>query len=166
MSTQEIYNYLKVDDRLVTGGQPTEDQLRDAAAEGFTAVVNIAPVNPPYTPEDEAGLVRSLGMDYTYIPVNWSNPTDADFEAFERAMNRLSGEKVLLHCAANFRVTAFYSLYARRRLGWTEAEAEAFRSPIWAGSEYPIWEAYVARKQAEQQGDSIEDNDRPASGKP
>jgi len=30
-------------------------------------------VNPPYTPEDEAGLARSLGIDYVHIPVDWSN---------------------------------------------------------------------------------------------
>ena len=145
MGTDEIINYIKVNDHLITGGQPTEDQLRDAAAEGFTAVINLAPVNPPYTPADEAGLVRSLGMEYVYIPVDWSNPTDADFAAFEAAMNRLSGEKVLLHCAANYRVTAFYSLYALKHLGWTEEQAGAFRAQVWAGSHYPVWETFIAR---------------------
>lgn len=145
MSTDNIYNHIKVNDRLITGGQPTEDQLRDAAAEGFTAVINLAPVNPPNTPVDEAGLVRSLGMEYVYIPVDWNNPTDDDFAAFESAMARLTGEKVLIHCAANYRVTAFYSLYAVKHLGWTGDQAEAFRGLIWAGSEYPIWEAYITR---------------------
>ena len=42
MATHDIYNYRKVNDHLVTGGQPTEAQLRDAAAEGFEAVVNLA----------------------------------------------------------------------------------------------------------------------------
>ena len=36
MATADIFNYLKVNDQLSTAGQPTEDQLRDAAAEGFT----------------------------------------------------------------------------------------------------------------------------------
>ena len=36
-------------DRLSTAGQPTEEQLRDLAADGFTAIINLAPVNPPYT---------------------------------------------------------------------------------------------------------------------
>jgi uncharacterized protein (TIGR01244 family) len=148
MSTTDIYNYLKISERLVTGGQPTADQLRDAAAEGFTAVINLYPSNPPHSLDGEGELVESLGMAYVHIPVDWSNPTDADFAAFESAMNRLAGEKVLIHCAANFRVTAFYGLYARKHLGWPDEQAEAFRAQIWAGSDYPIWEAFIARHSA------------------
>ncbi len=149
MSTNEIFNYVKVDDRLSTAGQPTEEQLRDLAADGFTAIINLAPVNPPYTPADEAGLAQSLGMTYVHIPVVWGNPTDADFDAFEQAMHQLADEKLLIHCAANFRVTAFYSLYAQRQLGWSEDQAETFRAGIWAGSDYPIWEDFIARKRAQ-----------------
>lgn len=146
MSTEEIYNHIKVNERLITAGQPTEDQLRDAAAEGFTAVINLAPVNPPYTPVDEAGLVRSLGLKYFAIPVDWGNPTDDDFSAFEAAMSETAADRVLLHCAANYRVTAFYSLYAQKHLGWTEEEAAVFRAQIWVGSDYPVWEAFIARQ--------------------
>ncbi|WP_374687765.1 protein tyrosine phosphatase family protein, partial [Promineifilum sp.] len=110
MSTEGIFNYVKVNDRLSTAGQPTEEQLRDLAADGFTAIINLVPVNPPYTPADEAGLARELGMAYHYIPVDWNNPTDEDFAAFERAMAAAAGDKTLIHCAANFRVTAFYAL--------------------------------------------------------
>ena len=148
MSTEEIFNYVKVNDQLSTAGQPTEDQLRDAAAEGFTTIINLAPVNPPYTPPDEAGLARELGLTYVYIPVACNNPTDADFAAFEQAMDEMTGGRTLIHCAANFRVTAFYSLYAQKRLGWSAAEADAFRARIWAGSDYPVWEAFIARQQA------------------
>jgi protein tyrosine phosphatase (PTP) superfamily phosphohydrolase (DUF442 family) len=35
MSTQEIENFRKVSDQLITGGQPSEAQLRSAALEGF-----------------------------------------------------------------------------------------------------------------------------------
>lgn len=141
-----MFNYVKVNDRLSTAGQPTEDQLRALAADGFTAIINLAPVNPPYTPADEAGLVQSLGMAYHYIPVQWNNPTDADFAAFEAAMQATAGDTLLIHCAANFRVTAFYLLYARKHLGWTKEQGEAFRAQIWAGSDYPIWEEFIARQ--------------------
>jgi hypothetical protein len=50
---------------------------------------------------------------------------------------------------ANFRVTAFYGLYAQRHLGWSEAQAEALRAPIWNGSDYPVWEAFIRRKRDE-----------------
>lgn len=151
MTTNEIFNYIKVNDRLITGGMPTADQLRAAAEEGVTAVINLATFNPGYSLEREDELVESLGMAYVHIPVQWDDPTDADFADFEEAFTRLSSGKVLLHCAANFRVTAFYSLYARKHLGWTPEQAEAFRAQIWAGSDYPVWEAFVARKQAEME---------------
>jgi len=40
--------------------------------------------------------------------------------------------------AANYRVTAFLSLYAQKHWGWSEAEADTFRARIWAGSNHPI----------------------------
>lgn len=142
MSTQDIYNYRRVDDRIITGGQPTAAQLQAAAEEGFTGVVNLATLGPGSL-EDEAGLVRSLGMAYHHIPVDWEHPTEADFDAFARVMAQLGSGKTLIHCAANFRVTAFYALYALKHLGWSEERAEAFRASVWQGSNYPVWEQFI-----------------------
>lgn len=152
MSTTDITNFIRVDNRLATGGMPTAAQLRAAAAEGFSAVINLATDNPGHSLEGEAELARSLGLEYVHIPVDWSNPTDADFAAFEQAMDRLQDRKLLLHCAANYRVTAFYSLYALGHLDWSVEEAEAFRAPIWSGSDYPVWAAFIERKTAELSG--------------
>jgi uncharacterized protein (TIGR01244 family) len=149
VSTTDIYNVIRIDDRILTAGMPTADQLRAVATAGVTTVINLATYNPGHSLEGEADLVRSLGMDYIHIPVDWGNPTDADFAAFEQTMTRLEGAPVLIHCAANYRVTAFYSLYARKHLGWSEAQAEALRSRIWSGSDYPVWQAFVTRKTAE-----------------
>jgi protein tyrosine phosphatase (PTP) superfamily phosphohydrolase (DUF442 family) len=151
MSTEEIYNFIKVNDQIINGGQPTAEQLRAAAVEGFTAVINLATFDPSYSLEDEEGLVHSLGMAYYPIPVDWENPTESDFEIFERTLNQLPEGRTLIHCAANFRVTAFYALYAQKNLGWTEAEAEEFRAAIWKGSHYPVWEKFIARMREKKQ---------------
>jgi protein tyrosine phosphatase (PTP) superfamily phosphohydrolase (DUF442 family) len=148
MSTDEIYNYINVNGQLITGGQPTEEQLREAAEEGFEAVINLATLDRQYSLEDEAGWVVSLGMDYIHIPVDWENPKESDFEAFDQIMKPLMDRKILLHCAANYRATAFYSLYAQKNLGWSEEQAEAFRAQIWKGSHYPVWEAFIERMKA------------------
>lgn len=152
MSTSDIYNSVQINERLTTAGQPTEEQLRAAAGEGFTAIVNLVPPDSVNGLPDEAGLVRELGLDYVHIPVDWHNPTDTDFDDFVAAMDRLSPGKVLIHCAANYRVTAFYGLYAQKRLGWTEVEAEALRARVWEG-DYPVWEAFIRRKRAELAGE-------------
>jgi protein tyrosine phosphatase (PTP) superfamily phosphohydrolase (DUF442 family) len=146
MTTQTIYNYRKADDLLITGGQPTEEQIRSAAVEGFGVVINLA-IPDPRLP-DEAALVRSLGMTYVHIPVEWENPTEADFAAFEAAMQARPPGATLLHCYANYRATAFYSLYAQKHLGWTGEQAQAFRASIWQGSDYPIWEEFIRRMRA------------------
>lgn len=148
MAAEDIYNYIKVSDEIVTAGQPTAEQLKTLAAEGFSAVVNLATVDPARSPADEADLLRSQGITYHHIPVDWENPKETDFASFEQTMLRISGGKTLIHCAANFRVTAFYSLYAQKHLGWSAAQADEFCGAIWKGSDYPIWREFIARMQA------------------
>jgi protein tyrosine phosphatase (PTP) superfamily phosphohydrolase (DUF442 family) len=144
VGTQDIYNYRRVNDQLITGGQPSEGQIKSAADEGVTTVINLATLNPQSSLPDEAELVRSLGMTYYHIPVDWGNPLESNLDTFEKIFKRVSGEKTLVHCAANFRVTAFYSLYAMKHLGWSEAQADEFRASIWKGSDHPVWEEFIA----------------------
>jgi uncharacterized protein (TIGR01244 family) len=147
MSIESIYQYRKVDDQLITGGQPTEEQLQAVAEQGFRTVINLAPISPRYSLNDEPGLVQSLGMQYHHIPVDWDNPTANDFGTFEAVMQAQPAGKTFIHCAANFRVTAFYSLYAQKHLGWSKDQADAFRASIWQGSDYPVWEAFIGDMQ-------------------
>src|SRR5687767_14582736 len=105
MSSREIYNFRQVNERVMTGGQPTARQLRSAAEEGVRTVINLATLDPRYSLDDEAALVQSLGMRYVHIPVAWENPQESDFESFEQVMSQLGESKTLIHCAANFRVT-------------------------------------------------------------
>lgn len=154
MSTTDIYNYRYVNDQIITGGQPTEEQLRAAAAEGFTTVINLATIDPGRSLADEGGLVQSLGMAYHHIPVAWDNPQARDFAEFENVIQQLPPTKTLIHCAANFRVTAFYSLYAMKHLNWSEAQADEFRASIWTGSDYPIWEKFVSEMKMKIRSDS------------
>jgi protein tyrosine phosphatase (PTP) superfamily phosphohydrolase (DUF442 family) len=148
VSTQSIHNYRRVDERHATAGQPSEEQLKAAAAEGYETIINLATLDPRRSLKDEGGLVASLGMQYHHIPVPWDRPSDADFAAFERAMQAAGEGKTLVHCAANFRATAFYSLYAMKHLGWSPAQAEEFRGSIWRGSDFPVWEEFIRRTQS------------------
>ena len=153
MSTSDIRNFRRVNADLITGGQPSEEQLRAVAAAGFTVVINLATINPRYSLPDEEGLVRSLGMAYYHIPVAWDNPTESDFAAFESVMGQLNGRRTLIHCAANFRVTAFYALYALKNLGWSESEADTFMASVWSGSDHPVWQRFIAHMKATVRGE-------------
>lgn len=149
MSVQDIYNFKRINEQTITGGQPTVEQLRAAAADGFQMVINLATFNPAHSLPDEAGLVGELGMQYVHIPVEWGHPQKADFVAFEAAMATAVAHKTLIHCAANYRVTAFYALYAMKHLGWTAAQADALMAHVWKPGEYPIWDQFVQEIRAE-----------------
>lgn len=138
-------NFRALDDaRLLTAGQPNEEQLEDAARQGVKVVINLALHDDPrYSLPDEAGSVRALGMQYVHIPVQFTSPTEEGLRAFFAAMDAHKGEKLLVHCAANYRVTAFVGLYRVLREGWTAEQAfEPMRS-VWEPDE--VWKAFIAR---------------------
>jgi uncharacterized protein (TIGR01244 family) len=145
MSTSDIYNYVKVDDRVVTSGQPTASQLKAAAAEGFQAVINLVPPDSQNALPQEAEKVEAAGMAYHHIPVSWQNPQESDFEKFTATMKQVSGQKALIHCAANYRATAFYSLYALQELKWTAEQADQLMRHFWKPGEYPVWDKFIQR---------------------
>lgn len=138
MSSAEIFNFIRLDDKTITAGQPTEDQLRAVSSEGFQTVINLATIDPRYSLDDEEASCKSLGMSYFHIPVAWENPRIEDYEEFKRVMAAVANQKILIHCAANYRVTAFYAAYAKQLLGWSEEQAKSLRAKIWESN--PDWQ--------------------------
>jgi len=141
MSLEEIYNFIKISDLLATSGQPTEAQISEIAAAGYKVIVNLALPTSDNALKDEAATVRALGMDYHNIPVVWEAPKLSDFEQFVPLMDSLAGQKVYVHCAANYRVSMFTALYAEKRWGWTRAQADAHIRRIWEPDE--VWRKFI-----------------------
>ena len=77
------------------------------------------------------------------MPVDFSAPTEPDSRAFARILSGLDAKKVMLHCAANYRVSAFYSIYACFNQGWSVTQAREFMGTVWNLDDYPIWEQFV-----------------------
>lgn len=142
-SLSETRNFRQVDERLLTAGQPNEVQLADAVRQGVKVVINLALHDDPrYSLADEAGCVRGLGMEYVHIPVQFNAPTEENLRAFIAAMDALKNEKILVHCAANYRVTAFVGLYRVLCEGWaTDKAFETMRS-VWEPD--VIWKQFIA----------------------
>lgn len=95
------------------------------------------------SPANEPELVRSLGMEYIHIPVNWSTPTRDGLNLFMDAMDANSGKKVHVHCEANFRASAFILMYRVLRLGWKEEDAFKVMHSIWDEDAYPVWKMFI-----------------------
>jgi uncharacterized protein (TIGR01244 family) len=142
MSIEDSYNFRRVNDDLTTSGVVSTAQLGDLQREGYDAVINLLP-DRQNDVDDEARIVRDQGLDYVYIPVDFEQPTRADLEAFVEAMDARAGRKVHVHCAANYRVSAFYSLYALRRGLCSEEEADELLQSVWDPAEFPVWMAFM-----------------------
>jgi len=143
MAITDITNFLRLDDSLCCGGQPSEAQLEDAAREGIQLVINLALATSDHALPDEPGLVRLLGMEHIHIPVVWDSPQPADLERFMDAMDAHRDKHILVHCAMNYRATAFLALWRVLRQGWDVDEAFAPQRNIWDLEEYPVWKAFV-----------------------
>lgn len=150
MALADIRNFQSIDDRLGTAGQPTEAQFADIAAVGYSVVVNLGLLDPNYCLPDEAEAVASLGMTYRHIPVKFDAPTVEDFRTFVTAMEGWRNRKVFVHCAANFRASAFVAVYGELRLGWTRARAEELVHLMWQPN--ATWRALIDRCRAEIAG--------------
>jgi len=155
MSVEDSYNFRRIDDRLTTSGLLSAEQLGDLHHEGYEAVINLMPDGENSVP-DEARIVRDQGLDYVYIPVAFDAPTGADLDAFTDAMDARSDGKVHVHCFANYRVSAFCSLYALRRGLCTDAEADEMVQSVWDPAEFPAWMEFITEegRRRRQQGAS------------
>jgi protein tyrosine phosphatase (PTP) superfamily phosphohydrolase (DUF442 family) len=142
MAVADIKNFRVIDERLASAGQPTEQQLAEVGAHGYSAVINLGLLDPRYCLPDEAALCSTLGLRYRHIPVAFEAPLVADFEAFLRAMDELSPDRVFVHCAANYRASSFLSLYAELRLGWSRERADELARSLWQPN--PVWLGFLA----------------------
>lgn len=136
-----IFNWLRLDDRITTSGQPSEAQLAAIRALGVRHVVNLGLHTHEKALPDEAASVAALGMTYIHIPVDFQNPTDDDFAAFCATLAELRDVPVHVHCIANYRVSAFFYRYRRDVLRIDEAEASAELQRIWQPTQ--VWAKFI-----------------------
>ena len=140
----DIYNYLPLSDSLATSGQPSQEQFVEIAKAGFQVVINLGLSKADYALEDEAGLVKSLGMTYVHIPVLWEAPEKPDLESFFAVMEAHQAKHVYVHCAANMRVSTFVALYRILRLGWERDVAFRDVYKIWTPNER--WQSFIEER--------------------
>ncbi len=131
MAIEDIKNFLMVGNLWATGGQPTAPQVSDVATAGFQVVVNLGLLDSKYCLPDEAGLVASSGMEYHHIPVKFGEPLVSDFERFVDVMDTCGSRRTFVHCALNWRVSAFAALYGQLRLGWSPERANSLFCTFW-----------------------------------
>lgn len=150
MSISNAYNFNSIDAGLSTAGLLSPEQLASLRDEGYEVVINLLPDDSEYAIPSEQQIIEQQGVEYHYIPVDFAAPEKRDYHAFEKHLGASRGRKTLVHCAANYRVSAFYAIYAHRHLGWTTEQAQSFIHNQWQPREHPPWQQFVTDMLAEQ----------------
>jgi uncharacterized protein (TIGR01244 family) len=138
-----IYNYQFLTEKLSSSGMPTAEQMKEVAEAGTQVVINLAPATVKDALPNEDSLVRSLGMEYVHIPVEWNHPTQQNLQDFFAAMDEHQEEKVLVHCQANYRASSFVMLYRVLKLGWKKEEAIPVMEKMWNPEDFPVWQKFI-----------------------
>lgn len=144
MSVERAYNFRAIDEAVSTSGVLSEEQLSQLRTGGYEAVINLLPRDSQYAVKNEEDIVVAQGLDYRYIPVNFAAPTEQDYSEFVEAVKSCQGKKVMIHCAANYRVSAFYAMYAHEHLGWPASRAREHIESIWRPAENPPWDQFIS----------------------
>ena len=110
---------------LGTSGQPTVDQFTAIRAAGYDVVVNLAMPDSDNAIANEGAVVSENGMTYVHIPVPWDAPDANHLAQFLGVMDAMlaQNKKVWVHCAANYRASAFTYKYLTMNQGLSEPES-------------------------------------------
>lgn len=133
-------NYLDATPTVATAGMPTRRQLQKLAGE-HAAVVNLAPADAWGSHEDEQAIVEGAGARYVHLPVDFSQPTNEDYERFARTMRTFTGQRVLVHCQMNMRASVFVFLYRAIELGEDPERAYDDVLKVWQPN--AIWSRFI-----------------------
>lgn len=123
---EAIFTFTRVSESFCTAGQPTMEQLENLKKQGFKTIINLRP-HSEYQGEKEEAKAKELGFRYINIPVVYLAPKDENVDAFLKATDEIKNEKVLIHCTAAIRVSAFWMIrrVLRDGLSFEQALEEA-----------------------------------------
>jgi len=136
-------NYTRISPGLGCCGQPARGEWDWIAAQGYQTVINLALDSSPNALPDEAELCAARSIHYIHIPVVWTAPTLDDLARFFDAMESNGDKAVLVHCALNYRASAFVYLWRVLRCNELQKIARPDMLAVWKPDE--TWQAFIDR---------------------
>jgi len=118
-----IKNFLRINDKICTGGQPSLDDLARLKADGVKAVINLRMASE-INVEEESAKAKELGLRYFHIPFDSANPKPEAVDEFLKVMAEPANRPVFIHCTTANRVGAFWMIYRVLKDGWKLEDAE------------------------------------------
>ncbi|HEX9760700.1 MAG TPA: protein tyrosine phosphatase family protein [Candidatus Acidoferrales bacterium] len=122
--TTSVRNYLRVNETICTGGQPTTEELAMLKAGGVRSILNLRRPSE-YNHAEEEKKAKELGLRYFNIPVSSADPKPEQVDEFLKVMRDPAVRPAFIHCGSANRVGAFWMIYRVVEDGAPAAEAEA-----------------------------------------
>ena len=132
-AVSSIYRYHPLPENLGSSGQPNAEQVAAIRAEGFDVVINLAMPDSENAIANEGRMVSENAMTYVHIPVPWDAPRADHLAQFFGVMDAMTnqGKKVWVHCAANYRASAFSYKYLTLQKGMADKDASTPLLTAW-----------------------------------
>jgi protein tyrosine phosphatase (PTP) superfamily phosphohydrolase (DUF442 family) len=137
----EAPNVVPISAQITTSGQPSAAALGRLKEQGYDAVIYLAPPTVSDAIADEKMIVEKQGLQYINIPIQFNQPTQADFSSFVAAMQKLGARRILVHCQINMRASSMVFLY--RTIINKEAPEKAYESVIKIWSPSGVWKELI-----------------------
>ena len=118
-----IRNFLRVNEKFCTGGQPRLEHLAKLKAEGVKTIINLRTPGEHRASEEEE-TAKQLGLRYYNIPVVYGDPKEEQVTEFLKLTDDAQNLPAFIHCTAAIRVGAFWMIRRVLRDGWTIEAAE------------------------------------------
>ena len=119
----DVPRILCVDERVATGGQPSDSAFAKLAANGYRAVLNLRTASEGVDLKHEQEAIEKAGLRYVNIPVASSAPKPEQVDEFIKAVKDKDNHPMLIHCGTANRVGAFWMIYRVVDQGWPEDKA-------------------------------------------
>jgi uncharacterized protein (TIGR01244 family) len=110
---------IQVSERIFSGDQPDEADLRHLAEAGFRSVINLRKAgepNQPLSPQREQTCAEENGLNYASVPVVAADLRPEIFEQLRAAVEELPAP-IYVHCAVGQRAAALAVLCANATSG-------------------------------------------------
>ncbi|CAN7655188.1 bifunctional sulfur transferase/dioxygenase Blh [Rhizobium sp. LjRoot258] len=123
---------IRISDALIIADQPTETDIINLRDQDFDTLINLRPddeeADQPGSRVERAAA-ELAGLHYSFIPVSVASITEADVEAFGKALEQTHGG-VLAHCKTGTRAAILYVLSKALKEEMTDREITEFGQSI------------------------------------
>lgn len=134
-------NFRQLEDGMLIGPQPTEEDLQQARQQGIKTVIDFR--MPGEVPTPNADLVARNGLDYANIPASKDSLSPSQIDELDCIMQEKEGP-FLIHCASGTRAAMLLALSRAKKHHWdaqrTFEEAQAMGYDL---RKFPEYERFV-----------------------